>query len=141
MKISEDAPLTSVAGLLHCDGHINLAVVCNNCGTMVGVVTKTDIVRQISACHGNVCTATVAEVMTKDVTYCRPGDTLEEVLSNMRKHGFLHVPIVDEDSKPLGVINERDALFALLEDTAHELESAEYKESLLRDYARLPAAA
>ena len=65
--------------------------------------------------------------MSKNVTYCHPGDSLKEVWSIMRKKGFLHVPIVSEDFKPLGVINERDALFALWE-------GSEYDEALLRDY-------
>jgi CBS domain-containing protein len=45
----------------------------------------------------------------------------------MKERKLLHVPIVGEDSRPLGVINARDALFVLLEET-------EYETALLRDY-------
>jgi CBS domain-containing protein len=45
----------------------------------------------------------------------------------MKERKLLHVPIVGDDLKPLGVINARDALLVLLED-------AEYEEALLRDY-------
>jgi CBS domain-containing protein len=38
-----------------------------------------------------------------------------------------NVPVVDADSKPLGVLNARDVLQSLLEDV-------EYEEQLLRDY-------
>jgi CBS domain-containing protein len=127
VTIGNDALLTSAAGLLHQDGHINLAVVCDSGGVMAGVITKTDIIRQISACSGKTCTTLVAEVMSKNVTYCHPGDSLKEVWSIMRKKGLLHVPIVGEDFKPLGVINERDAIFALWE-------GSEYDETLMRDY-------
>jgi CBS domain-containing protein len=78
-------------------------------------------------CQGSGCTAAVATVMTKDVTYCRPGDLLHDVWSIMKERGLLHVPVVGEDFRPLGVINARDALLALLE-------GSEYEESLLRDY-------
>lgn len=126
VTIRDDALLTNAAKLL--DGrHINLVVACDNGGAMVGVVTKTDIVRQMSDCHGSGCTAAVATVMTKDVTYCRPGDLLQDVWSIMKGQSLLHVPIVGENSRPLGVINARDALLALLEESEHE-------ESLLRDY-------
>ena len=118
--------LTTAARLLN-DRHINLVVACDNAGAMAGVVTKTEVVRQISHCRGSGCTAAVATVMTKNVTYCRPGDLLQDVWTIMKERGLLHVPIVGEDSKPLGVINARDALVALLE-------GSEYQEALLRDY-------
>jgi CBS-domain-containing membrane protein len=53
--------------------------------------------------------------MTKDVIFCRTGDLLEDVWSIMKERKLLHVPIVDEDFRPLGVINARDALRVLLE--------------------------
>ena len=69
----------------------------------------------------------VSTTMTKDVTYCRPGDLLHDVWTIMKERSLLHVPIVGEDSKPLGVINALDALLSLLE-------GSEYQEALLRDY-------
>lgn len=126
VTVRDDDLLTKAARLLN-DRHTNLVVACDNAGAMVGVVTKTDVVRQISHCCGGSCTTAVAAIMTKDVTYCRPGDLLHDVWSIMKERGLLHTPIVGEDSKPLGVINARDALLALLEETEQE-------ESLLRDY-------
>ena len=68
-----------------------------------------------------------ADVMTRDVAYCRPTDTLPDVLSMMERRGFIHIPVVDEKSKPQGVMNARDALRALMAEGNYEL-------SLLRDY-------
>jgi CBS domain-containing protein len=45
----------------------------------------------------------------------------------MKEKKLLHVRIVGNDLRPLGVINARDALLVLLE-------GAEYEEGLLRDY-------
>jgi CBS domain-containing protein len=126
VTVRDDAPLTEAARFL--DGyHINLVVVCNKRGAMVGVVTRTDVVRQMSLCQGCGCTAAAATVMTKDVTYCHPSDSLQNVWSIMKERKLLHVPIVGEDLRPLGVINARDALLVLLE-------GSEYEVSLLRDY-------
>ena len=126
VTVANDAPLMEAAKFL--DGrHINLVVVCDKGGAMVGIITRTDIVRQMSICNGCGCTAVVATMMTKDVTFCRPNDSLHDVWLIMKEKGLLHVPIVDKDSKPLGVINERDALRVLFEEGVHD-------ESLLRDY-------
>jgi CBS domain-containing protein len=56
----------------------------------------------------------------------RPGE-LHDVLSMMAKRGLVHVPVVDEHSKPLGVVNARDALRALMAER-------KYEASLLPDY-------
>ena len=45
----------------------------------------------------------------------------------LRLARLAHVPIVDQESKPIGVINARDALQVLLGDV-------EYDVSFLRDY-------
>ena len=94
---------------------------------MVGVITKTDIVRQIAHCEGSRCTTAAETVMTRDVTCCHPGDSLHDVLSKMKERGLVHVPIIDQDSKPVGVINARDALQVLLGDVESDV-------SFLRDY-------
>jgi len=126
VTIGDNAPLAEAAKFL--DGrHINLVVVCDKRGAMVGVITRTDVVRQVSLCLGSGCTAPATTVMTKDVIYCRPNDSLEDVWSIMKERKLLHVPIVGEDLRPLGVINARDALLALLE-------GSEYESSLMRDY-------
>ena len=45
----------------------------------------------------------------------------------MKERGLKNVPITDQDSRPVGVLNARDALQALLEEVENE-------ELLLRDY-------
>ena len=124
--ISVDALLADVAKLLSYT-QVSLVVVCDGEGAMAGVITKTDIVQQIGGCHGSACTRAAADVMTRDVAYCRPTDCLPDVLSMMARRGFVHIPVVDEKSKPLGVVNARDALRALFAEE-------KYEESLLRDY-------
>ena len=68
-----------------------------------------------------------AAAMTRDLTYCHPSDMLKDVLSIMKERGVVHIPIVDQDSRPAGVVNARDALQALLVE-------ADDEGLLLRDY-------
>jgi len=126
ITIRDDALLTDTAKLLS-STHISLVVVCNTDGVMVGVITKADIVRQIAHCHGLSCTMSAAAAMTRNLTYCHPSDALHDVLSIMKERGFVHIPIVEQDSKPVGVVNARDALQALLVEAGDE-------GLLLRDY-------
>lgn len=124
--IGLDALLLDAAKLLG-ETQINLVVVCGRDGTLAGVITKTNVVRLIGQCCGSACNTLAADVMTPQVTSCRLADDLATVLTMMQERGFVHVPVLDEDSRPVGVINARDALRELMVEGA-------YEESLLRDY-------
>lgn len=124
--IGDDAPIIQAAKLLS-GAHINLVVVCNSDGVMVGVLSRRDVVRQVGDCPGSGCTTTVSSVMTREVAACSPRDWLKDVWSIMKNRGLRHIPIVDKGSKPLGIIYARDALQTLLTEVQDE-------EELLRDY-------
>jgi CBS domain-containing protein len=106
---------------------IELVVVCDPDGKAVGVLTKADIVRRISHCEGATCRAPAAAAMTREMVCCRPDDPLADAWDKMKQHGFRHIPIIEGQSYPLGILNARDALNALLTDATYETE-------LLRDY-------
>ena len=126
VTIQADALLTEAAKLL-CSTHRALLVVCDSKGTMVGVVTKTDIVRQVARRYGDLGDVRIAAVMTPAVAYCKQGDSLHDVLALMHLRDFVHIPIIDDQSRPCGVVNARDALQALLGEVEDE-------EQLLRAY-------
>ena len=125
VTIVDDAPLIQAAKLLRTG--TDLVVVCGSAGLLVGVITKTDVVSQISHCQGASCITAASLVMTRDVVVCQPGDWLREVWSTMKERGLKNIPITDQDSRPVGVLNARDALQVLLEEVENE-------ESLLRDH-------
>jgi len=124
--IRDDARLIDAARLLT-HAHVNLVVVCDRSGALSGVVTSSDVVRQIGSCAGLACTTAAAAIMTREVSSCRPADAVDDVWSAMRERGLKYVPVTDRDSKPLGVLYARDVLEVLLREV-------EYEELLLRDY-------
>jgi len=125
VTIADDTPLIQAAKLLRAG--TDIVVVCGSTGFLSGVITKTDVVRQISNCQGAACIAAASLVMTRDVVVCRPTDWLREVWSTMKERRFKNVPVTDPDSRPIGVLNARDALQVLLEEVEND-------ELLLRDY-------
>ena len=123
--IEAGAPVREAAALMS-KPHTDLIVVCKD-GDMVGVLTKTDIVGQISRCTGSGCTTRVDSIMTREVIYCRTHEALLDVWSMMRERGLQCVPVLDDARKPLGIIYARDALQTLLSESENE-------DELLRDY-------
>jgi CBS domain-containing protein len=69
VTIRDDARLIEAAKLL--SAQTDLVVVCDADRILRGVVTKTDVVRQISTCQDATCMCPVSTVMTRDVAVCR----------------------------------------------------------------------
>jgi CBS domain-containing protein len=108
---------------------IDLLVVCGPAGSMVGVVTKSDVMAHLvgpqsrRAAHR----LPVSIVMTRDVVRCGRSDRLGAVWDVMHALGLRNIPITCDARRPLGVVNARQALMAMLEE-------AEDEDGLLRDY-------
>jgi CBS domain-containing protein len=126
ITIRDEAPLMEAAKLLR-EPDADLVVVCNADERMVGVISKTDVVRQISQWRENEYATAASTVMTRTVVSFRPDDLLHDVWTTMKHRRLKNVPVLDQDSRPIGVLNARDVLEALLEEVEHE-------EMLLRDY-------
>jgi CBS domain-containing protein len=126
LTITDTAPLMEAARLLN-GRNANLVVVCSSDGRMVGVITKTDVVGQISQCQGSSCTMAAAAVMTRDVAHCQPRDLLTDIWSTMKQRGLRHMPVADQDLRPIGVLDARQTVQALLDEVEHE-------EHMLVDY-------
>ena len=113
------APLTTAARALSAPRQ-ELVVVCDTGGKAIGVLTKADVVRRITHCEGSACQASVTSAMTRDIVFCRPKDQLSDVWSMMKSSGLRHIPVLDDVSRPLGVLNAWDTLEALLDEVAGE---------------------
>ena len=128
VTLADDAELIEAAKLLR-DSGTDLVVVCDRNGVLAGVITKTDVVGQIGDCQGCSCKIRVRTVMSRDVLTCRPADHMDVVWAGMKERSLKNLPVLDENSRPVGVLNARDALQALMQEVENE-------ESLLRDYVQ-----
>lgn len=122
--ISVDSPLRAAARSLS-DPGIGLLVVCNGRGAAVGVLSKSDLVRYMAEAPSEVSCA--GELMSKTLIACEPADDLRAVWQRMVIQNLQNVPILDATQKPLGVLDIRDAMKALLE-------AEEFQENLLVNY-------
>ena len=125
VTISDAAPLTEAENFLH--KGTDLVIVCGSAGLVIGVITKTDVVGQMSRRQGASGTMAASLAMTRDVVVCRPHDLLEDVWKRMKERKLKNIPVVDHDSRPLGLLHAREILQVLLKESRDE-------ESMLRDY-------
>jgi len=71
----------------------------------VGVVTDRSILRVV---RENLDALDVEDVFTRDLVYVSPETTLGEVIGTLRNHGVSHVPVVDGDRRPVGMVSIYD---------------------------------
>jgi len=124
--IEPEATLLKAARLL--DKGNDMVLVCDDTRHLVGIVTKTDIVRVTGRCTGASCTASVAQAMTTEIVTTNPTTLLQDIWQVMNDLGLKNIPVLDESGVVLGVLNARDALLT-------QLQEVRYEEALLRDYA------
>lgn len=123
--ISDSAELIDAARLLTTG--TDIVVVLDVHGVMQGVITKTDVVRQISVCQGAACHCPVSLVMTQNVVSCCGSDLLQDVSLRMKSRDLKYIPLVDDSNRPVGLLTARAVLRVLLGD-------AEDTEAQLVDY-------
>ena len=126
LTVGMDALLVEVAALLS-DAQISVVVVCDAAGLPMGTITETVLVKHLGLGQADFFTTHAGDVATRELTACAPDDSLSDVLAVMHTRGIIHVLVVDAANKPLGVLNARDGLRALLAAGNHE-------EELLRNY-------
>ncbi len=119
--VGQDASLGEIARLLSQE-HVNLVVVCDDQGRMSGVVSDSDVVRGVAMCGGShyACRVRAKRVMSPDVISCTPTETLRTVWAAMKQRCLRHVPVLDEEGKPVGVLNARDVLSNLVEEVEYQ---------------------
>ena len=105
------APSDSVlhAAKLMSEGNCGSALVLS-ADTLVGIVTERDILFKVVAAGIDPATTAVDRIMTKKPVCARHDTPVTHALYTMRELGFRHMPVIDEQRRPLGVFALRDAL-------------------------------
>ena len=112
ITIDRNARIREAARLMH-DNRIGSVLVVDDEGKLIGIVTERDIV--FACAEGwNADQHYVWEVMSENPITIKPKDTIGMALEKMGEAGVRHLPVVDDDNKPVGVVAFRDIANAIL---------------------------
>lgn len=105
------SPETSVhqAALLMQEKNVSALLVMSG-GKLAGIFTERDALRRVLASGRDANSTTLAAVMTAEPTTISSDKPLGHALHLMYDYGFRHMPVVDDQGNPVGVISARDAL-------------------------------
>jgi CBS domain-containing protein len=94
-------------------------------GSLIGIVSERDVVRRLHAGGPALLEATVADIMTTEVTTCSPSDDVGDLAAVMTSRRFRHLPVLVE-GELAGIVSIGDLVKAridLLESEREQLQS------------------
>ncbi|MCE4603694.1 MAG: CBS domain-containing protein [Aeropyrum sp.] len=106
--VGEEASIIEAASIMRERG-VGSLIVVDGRGRIVGVLTERDVINSLAvgkACSGG----RVGEVMSRNIIVASRDESLESVVEKMREANVRHVPVIDEEGRPVGVISARDII-------------------------------
>jgi CBS domain-containing protein len=104
------SPKTSVGGAIQTLVNKRIGCLLVESGEeLVGIFTERDVLNRVSE-NPNVMDRPVEEFMTKAPTMVRLDDSIAYALHAMDLGGYRHLPVIDGQGKPKGIISIRDIL-------------------------------
>jgi CBS domain-containing protein len=116
--ISKERSVIDALALLKERG-IGALIVTGPTPPLVGIFSERDVVRALAERGASVLDATVAELMSSDVTVCNEETTVTELMGLMTARRIRHVPVVG-DGHLVGMVSIGDVVKARLDELEHE---------------------
>lgn len=123
--LSPNAPITvdvsaSLAKAVHqMNMHrIGCLLVTDSQDKLVGIFTEQDVLHRVVGLVENLETAVIADYMTPNPIALTANLPIAQALHEMHVHGFRHLPLVDDEHRPEGIVSFRDVVHHLKETLA-----------------------
>lgn len=79
-------------------------------GKLVGIFTERDVLYKVAGLIKDLDRIFVESLMTADPTALQPDTAIQHALHLMSVHGFRHIPLIDENYHPVGIVSFRDVV-------------------------------
>jgi CBS domain-containing protein len=124
VTVRPDASVTELLALL-AEHNVGALVVSGDGTTVDGIVSERDVVRRLAE-DPSALSARVDAIMTREVHTCPPDTTLDDLMGEMTRRRFRHVPVVD-DGVMVGIVSIGDVV-------KHKIDALEFERDQLDSY-------
>lgn len=114
------APLVEVVRRMR-DSKRGAVVIVDGEGRLAGIFTERDLMLRVVHAGDGWDARPVGDVMTSDPTCVLDTDPIARALRLMREGGFRHLPRVDGERRPIGLVSIRDVVVLVAEHFPAEL--------------------
>lgn len=120
-KVLAVAPQTPVAEAVRilAEKRIGALVISSDGRRAEGILSERDIVRELAVRGGEILIQPVAELMTRRLVTCTPGDSARHVVEKMTAGRFRHMPVL-EGGEMIGLISIGDVVKGRLDELTME---------------------
>lgn len=109
--ITIDKSASLAKAIRHMNAHeIGCLLVTDEDDKLIGIFTEHDVLMRVAGLVDDLSEAAVGDYMTPDPIALKPALPIAQALHEMSVNGFRHVPLVDDENRPEGVISFRDVV-------------------------------
>ncbi|MEM7538390.1 MAG: CBS domain-containing protein [Chloroflexota bacterium] len=90
--------------------NIGCMVVTDDDSKMLGIFTEKDVLMRVTGVVDDLTSVRLNDFMTADPIAIKLDEQIAHAVHLMSVHGFRHLPIVDDDDRPTGIISFRDVV-------------------------------
>ena len=106
LSVGENATLEDAVAVMR-EARVGCVLVIDGKGDLVGIFTERDLLLRLES--GDL-SRSIRPYMTRDPETLQPSDPIACALNLMSVGGFRHVPLVDEQRRPVGVVSVKDVV-------------------------------
>ena len=127
VQVREDTKLEDMIGHM-ASRKATSALVLDADGRLSGIITEQDVTRRIAfRASGE---APARDVMTTPVLTIHAQDYLYDAIARMRRFGWRHMPVIDDEGRPVGLIDLSNGLAVAAEPVLREVERISHEGTL-----------
>jgi CBS domain-containing protein len=117
-SVKANAPIADAVNLL-ATHRIGAVIVLAENGTVAGIVSERDIVKQLGSDPAGLLKRPVSDIMTTKLITCSPATAISELMEQMTRFRIRHIPIV-ENGELAGIVSIGDVVKYKIEETEQE---------------------
>jgi len=112
-SVGPDNTVLEALGIM-AEKNIGAIVVLESDGTVCGIFSERDYARKVVLDGRSSEDTLIREVMTGEVYYVRPQDSVDRCMTLMSKKRFRHVPVLNDDEELIGIISIGDVVKTII---------------------------
>lgn len=113
VEVTPEAKVSEVIQTMN-EGSCGCALVLEG-DLLIGIFTERDVLTKVAGAGADAASISVRDLMTASPDTLPEDATVAFALNRMSVEGYRHIPIIDEDGKPVGVVGMRDIINWMVE--------------------------